>query len=74
MTYESLERDMAVDGDYGRLQVREHLKLLFALLCRYDMLLRECGLDPDWESQLIYLFPSRGMVNVEWSAQGRMEL
>jgi len=65
IAYETQGRDMAVDGDYGRLQVREHLKLLFALLYRYDMLLRECGLDPEWESQLVSLFPFRGVVSVE---------
>ena len=57
-TIESVGRDMAVHGDYGRL--REHLKLLFALMYRYDTLLRECGLDPKWESQLGYLIPLRG--------------
>ena len=62
-TYESLGRDLAVHGDYGRL--REHLKLLFALLYRYDMLLRECGLDPKWESQLVYIFPLRWVVRTE---------
>ena len=62
-TYESVGRDLAVHGDYGRL--REHLKLLFALLYRYDMLLRECGLDPKWESQLLYVFPLRWVVRTE---------
>jgi len=46
-------RDMAVYGNYGCLQVREHMKLLFAILYQYDMLLRECGLNPDWKSQLL---------------------
>jgi len=66
---ESQGRDMAVDGDYGRLQVRDHLKLLFALLYRYDLLLRECGLEPKWENELVSLFPFRGVVSVEWSAR-----
>ena len=45
---ESQGRDMAVYGDYGRPQVREHMKLLsFAILYRYDTLLRECSLNPD---------------------------
>ena len=52
---ESQGRDMAVYEDHGRLQVREHMKLLFAILYRYDMqvLLGECGLNLDWESQLL---------------------
>ena len=62
-TYENVGRDMAVHEDYGRL--REHLKLLFVLMYRYDILLRECGLDPEWEGQLVYMFPLRGVVRVE---------
>jgi len=46
-----LRKDMAVHADYGRL--REYLKTLFALMYRYDVLLRECGLDPEWEGELV---------------------
>ncbi|KIM35381.1 hypothetical protein M413DRAFT_449768 [Hebeloma cylindrosporum] len=63
ITYENVGIDVAVHGDYGRL--REHLKLLFALMYRYDLLLRESDLDPDWENQLVYSFPLRAAVRVE---------
>jgi len=63
MTIANVGRDMVMHRDYGR--PREHLKLLFALMYWYDALLRECGLDPEWDSQLVYSFPLRGVVRVE---------
>ena len=46
-----------VHTDYRRLQ--EYLKELFALMYRYDMLVRECGLDPNWEKELSMQEPIR---------------
>ena len=57
-------KDMVVHEDYGRL--REYLKTLFALMYRYDILLRECGSDPEWEGELAHSFPLREVVKVEW--------
>jgi len=33
-------------------QLREYLKKLFSLLYRYDVVMRECGLDPKWEEEV----------------------
>lgn len=32
--------------------VQENLKKIFSLLYRYEMLVRECGLDPHWEREI----------------------
>jgi hypothetical protein len=34
--------------------LKEYLKLCFTMLYRYDMLLRECGLDPMWEREIVF--------------------
>ncbi|KAJ2928076.1 hypothetical protein H1R20_g9011, partial [Candolleomyces eurysporus] len=33
----------------------EYLKLNFALLYKYDMVLRECGMEPEWEREIVGL-------------------
>ncbi|KAF9459795.1 hypothetical protein BDZ94DRAFT_987331 [Collybia nuda] len=43
-----------VHGDLNRLQ--EYLKELFRLLYQYDIVIRECGVDPEWESVIISAF------------------
>jgi hypothetical protein len=34
--------------------LREYIKMLFELLYRYDVVVRECGVDPDWESSIAH--------------------
>ncbi|KAJ6626857.1 hypothetical protein B0H10DRAFT_1870269 [Mycena sp. CBHHK59/15] len=34
-------------------KLQQYLKKCFELLYRYDMLARECGVDPDWESSIV---------------------
>lgn len=46
-----------VHGNYGALQ--DYLKTLFALMYRYDVLMRECGLDSKWEKELTFYNPLR---------------
>lgn len=53
-----------IHADYARLQ--EHLTMLFELMYRCNMLLRECGVDPKWDIELALQFPLRGNVKVEW--------
>ncbi|KAG5646138.1 hypothetical protein DXG03_004377 [Asterophora parasitica] len=36
--------------------LKEYLKKMFSLLYRYDMVVRECGLDSDWEAHVVGLF------------------
>ncbi|RXW14214.1 hypothetical protein EST38_g11637 [Candolleomyces aberdarensis] len=35
--------------------LNEYLKLNFALLYKYDMVLRECGMEPEWEREIVGL-------------------
>ncbi|KAJ3531789.1 hypothetical protein NMY22_g8010 [Coprinellus aureogranulatus] len=37
------------------LKLKEYLKLNFALLYMYDMIARECGMDPDWRGEITLL-------------------
>jgi hypothetical protein len=67
VAYGRVGKDMAVHADYEHL--REYLKTLFALMYRYDILLRECGLDPEWEGELVNSFPLRGAVKMEWDVK-----
>ncbi|KAF9479088.1 hypothetical protein BDN70DRAFT_921468 [Pholiota conissans] len=57
-------RETVVHKDYARLQA--YLKELFAVLYRYDMLVRECGIDPQWEGEIGYCYPLRGHVELRW--------
>ncbi|TEB20454.1 hypothetical protein FA13DRAFT_1644620 [Coprinellus micaceus] len=41
-------------------KLKEYLKTDFALLYQYDMIIRECGLDPEWEREMV--FTLRNMV------------
>ncbi|KAG6907337.1 hypothetical protein DXG01_009383 [Tephrocybe rancida] len=41
--------------------LKEYLKTNFALLYRYDMLMKECGLDAYWEGNITMLFGSSEM-------------
>ena len=34
--------------------LKEYLKMCFAMLYQYDMLVRECGLDPMWEKEIVF--------------------
>ncbi|PPQ94258.1 hypothetical protein CVT25_004916 [Psilocybe cyanescens] len=54
-----------VHVDYAHLQ--EYLKMLFALMYRYDVLLRECGVDPEWGMEIANCFPLRGNVKTNWN-------
>ncbi|KAF5347249.1 hypothetical protein D9756_009968 [Leucocoprinus leucothites] len=45
------EKEDLPEVDPVRLQ--EYLKHLFSLLFRYDMLMAECGVDTDWESEIV---------------------
>ncbi|KAG6856706.1 hypothetical protein H0H87_001495 [Tephrocybe sp. NHM501043] len=47
-----------VHGDLKRL---EHLKKISQLLYRYDMLLKECGIDPGWEDEIAAYFGPKVM-------------
>ena len=47
--------DIFVHKDLGLL--KEYLKTLFALLYRYDLLLRECAIDPKWELEIGRYYP-----------------
>ncbi|KDR65864.1 hypothetical protein GALMADRAFT_260068 [Galerina marginata CBS 339.88] len=58
------ESENVIHKDYGRLQ--EYLKTLFALMYRYDVLVRECGLVPEWEDEMVLQWPLRGNVKMEW--------
>ncbi|PPQ81432.1 hypothetical protein CVT26_007480 [Gymnopilus dilepis] len=53
-----------VHTDYRRLQ--EYLKELFALMYRYDMLVRECGLDANWEGELSNREPIRQHAKLDY--------
>lgn len=53
-----------VHADYAHLQ--EYLKMLFELMYRYDALLRECGVDPEWDMELALQFPLKGSVKINW--------
>jgi hypothetical protein len=48
-------RDLHVHSNLGLL--KEYVKTLFALLYRYDLLLRECAIEPDWESEIANCYP-----------------
>jgi len=41
-----------VHKDYAAL--RGYIKMLFELLYRYDVVVRECGVDPEWESNVTH--------------------
>lgn len=43
-----------------------YLKDLFALLYRYDVLARECGIDPQWEREISYCYPLSRHVKENW--------
>lgn len=43
-----------------------YLKDNFARLYRYDVLMRECRLDPQWEKEIVNTFPFLNNVHMEW--------
>ncbi|CAA7269994.1 unnamed protein product [Cyclocybe aegerita] len=49
--------EVLVHKDYGRL--KEYMKTLFEQMYRYDVLMRECGLDPKWEEEVGYSLPQK---------------
>lgn len=57
----------AVHEDLHRL--KEYLKELFRLLYRYDVVVRECGGDPEWESEIngTLSYPFLGPLKIEYS-------
>jgi len=59
-------KKMHVHANYGLLQ--QYMKQLFALIYRYDVLVRECGLQEDWEAEIAkhYSLPGVFMVRDEW--------
>jgi hypothetical protein len=54
---------VSVHEDMGAM--REYLKTLFGLMYRYDVLMRECGQDPKWETELAFCVPLRQVVKLE---------
>lgn len=48
-------REMFVHKDHERFQ--KYVKDLFALIYRYDMFSKECGIDPGWEIELAECYP-----------------
>jgi hypothetical protein len=56
---------LGVHDDYDGL--REYLKMLFSLLYRYDMVARECGVDPKWEEQIVCWVGSMWSVRTEYA-------
>jgi len=58
-------RDLHVHKDFGRL--KEYLKTLFALLYRYDLLLRECEIEPRWEWEIAGRFPINKVIS--WASK-----
>jgi len=54
-------RDLYVHKDFGLL--KEYLKTLFALLYRYDLLLRECGIEPRWELEIARRYPMNKVIS-----------
>jgi hypothetical protein len=49
-------RDFDPRADFSAL--KDYLKWCFAILYKYDMLLKECGLDPNWEREIVYTLNS----------------
>jgi hypothetical protein len=47
--------DIHLQKDLGFL--KEYIKTLFAILYRYDLLLRECGIEPGWETEIAKWYP-----------------
>ena len=35
-------------------RLRDYLRSVFSLLYRYDIVLRECGIDPKWEEEIAF--------------------
>ena len=56
---------MSVHGDMEAM--REYLKNLFALMYRYDVLMRECGMDPKWEEELSRCVPLSQVVKMKYT-------
>ena len=56
-------RDIHVHKDIGLL--KEYLKTLFALLYRYDLLMRECGIEPSWELEISRNYPINKVISWE---------
>jgi len=54
-------RDLHFHKDFGRL--KDYLKKLFALLYRYDLLLRECEIEPRWEWEIAGRFPINKVIS-----------
>ena len=56
---------MSVHGDMEAM--RDYLKTLFALMYRYDVLMRECGMDPKWEEELARCAPLSQVVKLNYT-------
>jgi hypothetical protein len=46
--------------------LHEYLKTLFSLLYRYDLLLRECEIEPGWELELARVYPINKVIKTRW--------
>lgn len=46
--------------------LHEYMKTCWELLYRYDMLMRECGIDVDWESEIASLMGYRWKIKRDW--------
>ncbi len=44
--------------------LHEYLKTLFSLLYRYDLLLRECEIEPGWESEFAHVYPINKVIKL----------
>ncbi|KAF9531506.1 hypothetical protein CPB83DRAFT_809235 [Crepidotus variabilis] len=56
-------KDLFVHHDRPLLQ--SYLKDLFALMYRYDMLMKECGLDPNWAVEIAHHSPLNSVIHTE---------
>ena len=46
--------------------LKEYMKTLFSLMYRYDVIARECGLEPSWEKEIGYTYPINKVIKVEY--------
>jgi hypothetical protein len=49
----------------NRALLQEYMKTLFSLMYRYDLIMRECGSEPDWELDIGRCYPVNKVVRIE---------
>ena len=45
--------------------LKEYMKTLFSLMYRYDVIVRECGLEPSWEKEIGYTYPINEIIRTK---------